>query len=181
VSNTETVGLGAAFLIIATLYASVGQAGASGYLAAMGLAGLDPAMMKPTALALNVVVAAIGTFQFWRAGRFSWRAFYPFAVLGFPFSVFGGAINLPVHVYYPVVGVILLLAAIQLIRSAMKTTARREPPPHAPPFLHALLTGAGIGFVSGVTGTGGGVFPRADHLDYELGRGASRYRCLSRL
>ena len=157
-SFLETIGLGAAFLIIAALYASVGQAGASGYLAAMGLAGLDPAIMKPTALALNVLVASIGTFHFWREGRFSWRTFYPFAVLGFPFSVIGGAINLPIHIYYPVVGAILLLAAIQLVRSAMKTIAVEKASPHAPPFLPALLTGAGIGLVSGVTGTGGGVF-----------------------
>lgn len=159
-SIIETIGLGAAFLIIAALYASVGQAGASGYLATMGLAGLDPAAMKPTALALNVLVAAIGTFHFWRAGRFSWRTFYPFAVLRFPFSMIGGAVSLPVHIYYPVVGVTLLLAAIQLVRSAMKTTAMEKEPSHPPPFLPALPTGAGIGFVSGMTGTGGGVFSR---------------------
>jgi uncharacterized protein len=153
----ETIGLGVAFLIIATLYASVGQAGASGYLATMGLAGLDPTMMKPTALALNVVVAVIGTIQFGLAKRFSWRTFYPFAVLGFPFSVVGGAINLPSYVYFPVVGVILLLAAAQLAWSAMKKVAVKEPP-RVPPFPPALLTGAGIGFASGVTGTGGGVF-----------------------
>lgn len=157
-SLVETIGLGAAFLLTAALYASVGQAGASGYLAVMGLAGLDPAMMKPTALALNILVAAIGTFQFWRAGRFSWRTFYPFGVLGFPFSLIGGAINLPAHTYYPVVGLILLFAAIQLVRSAMTTTMTKEEPPHAPPFLPSLLTGAGIGLVSGITGTGGGVF-----------------------
>nr|WP_314070783.1 sulfite exporter TauE/SafE family protein [uncultured Roseococcus sp.] len=157
-SLIETIGLGVAFLVIAALYASVGQAGATWYLAAIGLAGLDPGTMKPTALALNVLVAAIGTFQFWRAGRFSWRSFYPFGILGFPFSVVGGAVNLPAHVYYPIVGVILLLAAAQLVRSAMGTATARKEPPHAPPFLPALLTGAGIGFVSGMTGTGGGVF-----------------------
>lgn len=158
VSFTEIIGLGAAFLITAALYASVGQAGASGYLAVMGLAGLDPAVMKPTALALNVLVAAIGTFQFWRAGRFSWRTFYPFGVLGFPFSIIGGAINLPAHLYYPVVGVILLLAAIQLVRFAMKKAITKMEPPRSPPFLASLATGAGIGLVSGMTGTGGGVF-----------------------
>jgi uncharacterized protein len=64
VNSPEIIGLGVAFLIVAALYGSVGQAGASGYLAATGLAGLDPVMMKPTALALNILVAAIGTFQF---------------------------------------------------------------------------------------------------------------------
>ena len=135
----------------------MGQAGATGYLAVMGLAGLDPAIMKPTALALNVLVAGIGTWQYWRAGRFSWATFYPFGVLGFPFSLIGGAITLPGHIYYPVVGAILLLASIQIGRSAFvkhDVEARHR----APPFVPALLTGASIGFVSGVTGTGGGIF-----------------------
>ena len=115
----------------------------------MGLAGLDPAMMKPTALALNVLVAGIGTFQFWRAGRFSWRSFYPFGVLGFPFSVIGGAINLPARVYYPVVGVILLLAAAQLVRTALRRRPAAKEPPRAPPFLPALLTGRGSAWSRG--------------------------------
>jgi len=78
VSFIDTIGLGAAFPIIAALYASVGQAGASGCLAVMGLAGLDPGVMRPTALVLNVLVAAIETFHFWREARFSRRTIYPF-------------------------------------------------------------------------------------------------------
>src|SRR5471030_2093174 len=99
----------------------------------MGLLGLDPVMMKPTALALNILVATIGTVQFWRAGRFSWRTFYPFGVLGFPFSLAGGAINLPGHIYYPIVGVILLLAAFQLVRATLRKPVQEEGPPHVPP------------------------------------------------
>jgi uncharacterized protein len=79
-------------------------------------------------------------------------------VLGFPFSLIGGATTLPVQVCYPFVGFILLLAAIQLVLSTIKKTTSEKEPPHAPPFLPALLTGAVIGFVSGMTGTGGGVF-----------------------
>lgn len=158
VSPVELALLGTAFLITATLYAAVGQAGASGYLAVMALAGLDPAMMKPTALALNILVAGIGTVQFWRAGRFSWRSFYPFGVLGFPFSLIGGAINLPAHLYFPVVGAILLLAAAQLVRSAAAGAVETVKPPQSPPFLASLLAGALIGLISGMTGTGGGVF-----------------------
>lgn len=143
-------------LIIALIYASVGQAGASGFLAIMGLAGLDPSLAKPTALALNILVAGIGTLQFWRAGLFSWRTFYPFGVLGFPFSLIGGSINLPPHLYYRAIAVILLVAAIQLIRSAGAPAKDREA--NEPPFLRALATGASIGLLSGMTGTGGGIF-----------------------
>jgi len=81
----NTTLLSVIFLFVALLYASVGQAGASGYLAAMGLFGLAPATMKTTALSLNLLVAGIGTLQFWRSGLLTWRTFYPFAVLGFPF------------------------------------------------------------------------------------------------
>lgn len=92
--DSNSAWLSVLFALIALLYASVGQAGASGYLAAMGLFGMAPAAMKVTALSLNLVVAAIGTTHFWRSGLLSWRTFYPFAILGFPFSLIGGAIQL---------------------------------------------------------------------------------------
>jgi uncharacterized protein len=156
--SSETVWLAILFALVALLYASVGQAGASGYLAAMGLFGLAPAAMKTTALSLNLLVAGIGTFQFWRSGLSSWRFFYPFAVLGFPFSLVGGAVQLPTNIYYPAVGIILLLSAAQMFRSARRKSAMSALPPAQPPFIPALLTGAVIGFVSGTTGTGGGIF-----------------------
>jgi uncharacterized membrane protein YfcA len=121
----------------------------------MGLAGLDPGVAKPTALALNALVTGIGSVQFWRVGMFSWRSFYPFGVLGFPFSLIGGAVNLPSHAYYRIVGLVLLVAAVQLIRAASAPAKDREA--NEPPFLPALATGATIGFLSGLTGTGGGV------------------------
>jgi hypothetical protein len=116
----ETVVLAILFLLIAVLYAAVGQARATGYLAAMALFHQAPATMKIAALALNLVVAAIGTFQFWRSGRLSLRAFYPFGVLGIPFSLAGGAVQLPSHDYYPLAGAILLLSGLQMVRTAVR-------------------------------------------------------------
>src|SRR5260370_11001372 len=86
-------------LIAALLYSSVGHGGASGYLAAMALFGLAPAVMRPTALVLNLLVAAIGTIQFARAGHFSWRLFWPFAAGSIPMAFLGGTITLPPGVY----------------------------------------------------------------------------------
>lgn len=156
--NAEAVGLGLAFVAIAVVYASVGQAGASGYIAAMALFGMAPIAMKTTALSLNVLVAAIGTFLFLRAKRISWRNIYPYALLGFPFSLVGGAVNLPSRIYYPIVGIILILSALQMARTALAGPGAHADTPTAPPFWAGLLVGAGIGFVSGTTGTGGGVF-----------------------
>jgi len=144
--------------IIAATYAAVGQAGGTGYIAAMGLIGLSPDVIRPTALALNIVVAAIGTANFARAGLLKWRSFYPFAVLGAPFSVLGGATHLPQSVYQPLVGALLILAACQMVRSARGAPRIDEIVPTTPPFIPSLLAGAGIGFVSGITGVGGGIF-----------------------
>ncbi|MDL5502713.1 MAG: TSUP family transporter, partial [Candidatus Methanoperedens sp.] len=77
------------------LYSSVGHAGASGYLAVMALFGLAPDTMKPTALILNILVAAIAAAQFHRAGYFSWKTFWPFAIGSIPFAFIGGAMSIP--------------------------------------------------------------------------------------
>lgn len=156
--DTETIWLAVSFLLIALVYAAVGQAGASGYIAAMGLAGFAPLAMKTTALALNLMVATIGTITFLRAGRLSWRNVWPFAVLGFPFSLLGGAVQLPDRFYFPVVGGVLILSALQMGRTAFRREQTTPETAIAPPFWAALVTGAVIGFVSGTTGTGGGVF-----------------------
>src|ERR1044072_2862696 len=86
-------------LVVAYLYSSVGHAGASGYIAVMTLLGLAPNVIKPSALVLNILVASIGTWQFWRARHFSWRLFWPFAVLAIPSAFLGGYLNLPPHVF----------------------------------------------------------------------------------
>lgn len=156
--DMESTALAAVFLVIALVYASVGQAGASGYIAAMAMAGFAPPAMKTTALALNLVVASLGTALFLKAGRVSWRNVWPFAALGLPFSLIGGAVQLPEGVYFPAVGIVLILSALQMGRTALR--GRTAPPETMakPPFGAALATGALIGFVSGATGTGGGVF-----------------------
>jgi hypothetical protein len=140
--------------LAAFLYASVGHGGASGYLAVMSFAGLAPATMKPAALALNVVVAGIGSWKYLRAGAFDWKVFWPFAVVSIPMAYVGGALHVPAGVFKPLVGVALLFAAWRMLLSSRRTeVARRELK-----LLPALIAGAGIGLLSGMTGVGGGIF-----------------------
>lgn len=153
---TTTALLAVLILAAALLYSSVGHAGASGYLAAMALLGVAPAVMKPTALTLNILVATIATVKFYRAGCFSWRLFWPFALASMPCAFLGGAITLPGHWYKTLVGVILLYAAFKLFRVAHKITEYEDVKPI--PLWAALLSGAVIGLLSGLTGTGGGIF-----------------------
>jgi uncharacterized membrane protein YfcA len=144
--------------IIAAAYAAVGQAGATGYIAAMGLTGFTPDIIRPAALALNTLVAAIGTARFARAGHIKWHGTYPFILLGLPFSVLGGATHLPASIYHPVVGILLIVAAWQMVKSARSAAATDELAPPHPPLLLSIIAGAIIGFVAGVTGIGGGIF-----------------------
>ena len=140
-------------LAIAFLYSSVGHAGASGYIAVMTLFGLAPEAIKPIALVLNILVASIGTWQFWRAGHFRWQLFWPFAVLAIPAAFLGGYLNLPTPVFKIVVGVVLLFSALRFLFDPREAAATR--PPHRP---IALVVGGFLGLLAGLTGTGGGIF-----------------------
>jgi len=97
-----------AIIVIAFLYSSVGHAGASGYIATMTLFGLAPVIIRPTALVLNILVATIGTFQFWRSGYFSWKLFWPFALLSIPTAYFGGHLQPSASVLRTLIGLVLL-------------------------------------------------------------------------
>src|SRR6266568_8557014 len=139
--------------LVAFLYSSVGHAGASGYIATMTLFGVAPTIIRPTALVLNILVASIGAFQFWRAGHFSWTLFWRFALLSVPSAYLGGYLRVPSQLFRLLLGVILLFSAAWLL------WRHREPAevtlPKAP---IALIAGAVIGFFAGLTGTGGGYF-----------------------
>ena len=148
--------LAAGMLLAAFGYASVGHGGASAYLAALALAGIAPAEMRPIALLLNILVSSLGTWKFFRAGHFRWRLFWPFAVVSIPLAYVGGAITLPGQAYKILVGVVLLYAAWQLWRSARAGEEMREP--REPPLHWAMLIGAAMGLLAGLTGVGGGIF-----------------------
>src|ERR1044071_8324754 len=143
-------------LVAAFVYASVGHGAASAYIAVMALAGVASVEMRPIALVLNVVVSALGAFKFYRAGHFRWRLFWPFALVSIPAAYAGGAITLPGHWYKAIVGVVLVYAAWQLWRSARAGDEMREV--REPPVGRAMAIGALLGFLSGLTGVGGGIF-----------------------
>lgn len=146
--------LSACILVMAILYSCAGHGGASGYIAILALFSLSPAAFKPTALVLNILVSAIATVYFSRAGHFSWNLFWPFAATSIPFSFLGGYLRLPTHVYQPLVGIVLLASACRL--SSRKDCEATEE--LRPSLAAALSVGAALGFLSGLTGVGGGIF-----------------------
>ena len=144
----------AAIFVVAILYSSVGHGGASGYLAVMAFFAVAPVTTRPTALILNLFVASIGAFQFYRRGHFDWRVFFSFAATSIPFAYLGGMIHLPTNIYKKVLGAVLLFAAFRL---AWKFTTEADEI-HAPKIWIALIVGAFVGLLSGLVGVGGGIF-----------------------
>ena len=139
--------------VMAILYSSVGHGGASGYLAAMALFGLEPAMMKPAALTMNIFVTLLVLWRFSRSGPFNWRLFLPFAIASVPMAFIGGAHTLNSSVYRVLVGLALLLAMWRLLREGDDSDDLQMPV-----LWVALPVGAALGLVSGLTGVGGGIF-----------------------
>ena len=144
-------------LLAAALYSSVGHAGASGYLAVMALFGLTPEVMRPSALALNILVALLGVWRYTRAGQNDLRLLAPFAAASVPAAFLGGMIEVSPSIYRPLVGAILLVSALQFVRTARKAE-QADKQVRRPGIALALSAGAVLGLLSGLTGTGGGIF-----------------------
>lgn len=155
----DTVLLAALFLLVATLYSSVGHAGASGYLAAMALVGLAPEQMRPTALTLNLLVGGIGLLRFWRGGFVRWRNILPFVLASAPAAYFAAQIKLPKESYSMLLAGVLLVAAFGVFRSVARAeTDDLQASGRQVPWALGLIAGTVIGTLSGLTGTGGAIF-----------------------
>ena len=141
--------------LAAALYSTVGHGGASAYLAIMALFAVAPETMRPTALALNLVVAGLGSWRYWRAGQTNPRLVLLFAATAVPAAFIGGGIKIAPDIYRPLVGALLWLAALRLFWQPSQLAQRELRPVGA---AVALPVGAVLGLLAGLTGTGGGIF-----------------------
>src|SRR5688500_7133328 len=147
--------LAALFFAAALLYSSVGHAGASAYLAAMALVGVPVAVMRPTALVLNLFVASIVVVRFSSAGHLPWRSLVPLVIGSVPAAFIGGSIDLPGEIYRLLVAAVLLAGAWRLWTSTPRGEVEDHP---GVPWVPGIVSGASIGLLAGLTGTGGGIF-----------------------
>ena len=139
----------------AILYTSVGHAGSSIYIAIMSLFGLAGAVIKPTALVLNIFVSSFTSWRFIKAKLFDLKLFIPLAIGAIPMSFVGGSIELSNEVYKPIVGVLLIISGFSFLVEFKSKSLNVINPPNN---LVALGVGALIGLLAGLTGTGGGIF-----------------------
>jgi hypothetical protein len=139
--------------VISFFYASVGHGGASGYLALMALFSFAPEVMKPTALLLNIFVAGISFYFFYKSGYFNKKLFLYFAVSSIPLAYFGGTLQIDASLYKKILAFFLVIAIIKMLGGFGKIKERKN----EIKIPLALLIGGVIGFFSGLIGIGGGI------------------------
>lgn len=152
--NTENIYLFLAILpIVSFLYSSVGHGGASGYLALMALFSFAPETMKPTALLLNVFVAGISFYYYYKAGYFNKKLFIPFAIASIPLAYLGGTLEVDASIYKKILAVLLIFAILKMLNVFGKESNNIK----EVKLWQGLIIGGIIGFFSGLIGIGGGI------------------------
>ncbi len=139
--------------LVAFLYASVGHGGASGYLALMALFSFAPETMKPTALLLNLFVAGIASYHYYKAGYFNKKLFLSFAIASIPFAFLGGMIEVDASIYKKILAVLLVFAILKMLNIFGKESTIIKDVK----LWQGIIVGAVIGFFSGLIGIGGGI------------------------
>jgi uncharacterized protein len=139
--------------IVAFLYSSVGHGGASGYLAVMAMMGVAPAMMKSSALVMNLAVSLFSFIGFYRAGHCRLKLFWPFALASIPMAFLGGTMTLSDSIYKKILAICILFSIVRLLFKFDSTNEENKPIP----LWAALFSGGLIGLISGMIGIGGGI------------------------
>ena len=141
----------------ALLYSSVGHGGATIYMAILTIAGFAVGPLVTSILVLNIVAAAIGFAAFRRAGHVRRDLLIPFLVTSVPMAYVGGLLPLSGRAQAWILGGALFAGAVRLILIRQPTGAVTPRFAEARPALSPLI-GAGLGFLAGTTGIGGGIF-----------------------
>jgi uncharacterized membrane protein YfcA len=154
VFEAQTLLIAGCLFLGAILYTSVGHAGASAYIAVMTLFDLPPAVIKPTALTLNIFVSSYTSLRYIKSKLFNKSLFLYLSLGSVPAAYIGGRINLPSNVYKPVIGLLLLLSGVRFLVQALQSEKAHRDVNKA----LAIFIGTCVGLLSGITGTGGGIF-----------------------
>ena len=142
------------FFVVALFYSSIGFGGGSSYLAILSLLLSDFFEIRTLALTLNLVVVTIGTISYIKHRVFNWKLFWPFLIFSIPAAFIGSLLQLSEKSFFSALGIALILSAIMLLAQAFSSYQISK----KLTFTKRSMAGFGIGFLSGITGIGGGVF-----------------------
>ena len=164
----ELLLLMAAFLLIATLYSSVGFGGGSSYLALLALIFTSFFGIRSMALICNLVVVSGSTYLYWKNGHLDFKKFLPFVIASIPLAFLGARFRLEENTFFGILGVALIISAIALIYQTLKLSKSETVNTKYPTWVTYVL-GAVIGLLSGLVGIGGGIFlaPVLNHMRWD--------------
>jgi len=140
---------------IAFCYSAVGHGGASGYIAMFALFGMVSPNMKSFVLVMNLAVASISFFQYYKQGYFNIKYFFPFGLGATPMAYLGASIKIDASIYQYILSAFLLFSVLFLL-GIFDHYKNRLQISYKP--FKALLIAMLLEFVSGITGVGGGIF-----------------------
>lgn len=145
------------FFLTALIYSSVGFGGGSTYLALLVLFSFPYEEIPKIALILNLVVVTGGLYHYISHRHLEFRKILPFIVTSIPLAYLGGNIPVSKTVFLVFLGSSLAVAGLRLF--FVKENFSRFTF-HASRFtwFTELIIGALLGFLSGLTGLGGGIF-----------------------
>jgi uncharacterized membrane protein YfcA len=153
-SMNETIYILLLLFVVAFFYSSVGHGGASGYIAVLSLLGVSALLIRPSALFLNVFVAGISFYHYYRNGYFRRKLFYPFAALSVPMAYIGSFLTIDGALYKQLLGVCLIVAVLRIMGLFNRNS---DFPVKQLPVGVGLAIGAALGLFSGMIGIGGGI------------------------
>lgn len=170
----EFVLISLGFLFVAIAYSSVGHAGASGYTAVLAFFSFTPEFMRPVSLLLNVAVGIIGLIRFYKADLIQFGKVGPFLLGSVPMTYLSARMPVDKSLFSGVLGGVLLLSAVKIFWDAYRGIQTRSLRRKVNPLI-AVVSGAVIGVMAGLTGTGGAIFftPLLIHFNWTNPREAS--------
>ena len=119
----------------------------------MALFSFAPESMKPTALLLNIFVAGISFYYYYKAGHFNKKLFIAFAITSIPFAYLGGTLEVDASIYKKILAILLVFAILKMLNIFGKESRNIK----QINLWQGLIIGGIIGFFSGLIGIGGGI------------------------
>lgn len=149
------------FAATALLYASVGFGGGSTYNALLILSDVEFVFVPIIALSCNIVVVSGNVFRYWRAGLIDLRRAAPLVLTSVPAAWLGGRLSINEMVFVGLLGASLLTAGVLMLSQRTASTddeTKVGAQTRKGPTVFEPALGAGLGFLSGLVGIGGGIF-----------------------
>jgi len=143
------------FFLIALIYSSAGFGGGSMYLAVLGQVSDSVPFVRFTGLSCNAVVTTTGAIHFHIKKWIVWKPLLLLLLCSVPFCVWSSTWRVTSKTYFITLGICLLIAGIFMLIKKRNIENNKVPSRNSWWLLPASMV---IGFLSGLTGIGGGVY-----------------------